>query len=128
MKRTPSSSIPEWRAEVWARLSRGEPVSDSAFDHIYPEHVRAVSDVHWTPVDVARQAVALLAPKPGTRVLDVGSGAGKLCFIGAAVTGATFVGIEQRQWLVELTNELAARAEIPRTRFLHGNALAADWS
>ena len=51
--------------------------ADALIDDLYPEGVAQHSKVHFTPVAVARCAVALLAPTPEHRVLDLGAGAGK---------------------------------------------------
>jgi 2-polyprenyl-3-methyl-5-hydroxy-6-metoxy-1,4-benzoquinol methylase len=49
------------------------------FDQIYPGEQRERSCLHWTPLDVAQRACALLASEPAARVLDIGAGVGKLC-------------------------------------------------
>ena len=89
-------------------LRAGWELTDLEFDRVYPSWVRRLSDMHWTPVEVARRAAALLAVDPTTRVLDVGSGVGKFCLIGALTTRATFVGIEQRENLVTVARDTAA--------------------
>ena len=109
-------------------LLEGRSLSDAAFDRLYPEWARELSELHWTPVAVARRAVELLAEAPSARVLDVGSGVGKVCLIGALTTRATFVGVEQRKNLVEVSAEVAVRCGATRARFLHANMLDLDWS
>ena len=71
------------RGSILTRVSRGEPVADAEFDLLYPRPVRPLSERFWSPIDVARRAAELLVVRPGTRVLDVGSGAGKFCVVGA---------------------------------------------
>ena len=114
----------------FARLRRsigdGDPVSDRDFDAIYPPHVRSLSSVFWTPVRVAQRAAMLLAPTPGTRVLDVGAGVGKLCIIAAASTRAIVTGVEHREHLVDVAEE-AARALGVYPRFVHGDIAGVDW-
>lgn len=110
-----------------ALRDRGE-LDDAVFDQLYPDHVRRLSIVHWTPVAVARRAAALLAPGRGMRVLDVGSGAGKLCCVAAVGHAATWCGIERDPSLVSVAAELAARLGVAdRTQFCAGDALEADW-
>jgi hypothetical protein len=58
-------------------------------------------------------------------VADLGAGAGKFCLVGAAVTGATFTGIEAREGLVRTARDAARRLGLDRARFLVGDALAA---
>lgn len=112
---------------VLRRLRAGEAVGDLELDQLYPEWVRRASDTHWTPCEVARRAAALLVSGPETRVLDVGSGPGKFCLIGALTTPGEFIGVEQRADLVEIAEETAARCEVPRVRYVHANITSLDW-
>src|SRR4051795_13047165 len=103
-------------------LARGEPVDDAALDAVFPDELRARSAVHWTPVAVARRAAAMLAPLAGHRILDVGAGVGKMCVIGAAVTRATWWGIEQDEAQVEAARHAAWALGVDgETRFVHGD-------
>lgn len=105
----------------------GLELTDDEFDHVYPRWVRACSALHWTPIAIARRAAELLVTRKGTRVLDVGSGAGKFCIVGALASEGAFVGIEQRGRLVEVARAAARRVRAKRCRFIHGDALAYDW-
>lgn len=109
----------EWLDSVSRRLRTGRIV-DSEFDDIYPTQIRSASPSFWTPISVAIRAAKLLAASPASRVLDVGSGAGKLCIVGAASTGASFTGIEHRKSLVEFARNAASLLGVRRARFLHG--------
>jgi len=109
-------------------LRAGRTLSDPSFDRIYPSWARQLSELHWTPVEVARRAAKLLAFPPSSRILDIGSGAGKFCLIGALTTRATFVGIEQRKGLVEVAQHIAERCGITRAQFLLGNVIDLDWN
>jgi SAM-dependent methyltransferase len=103
-------------------LRSGWAVSDRDFDAaLYPLDFRARSSTFWTPVHVALRATELLVTTRATRVLDVGSGAGKLCIVGAAATSALFVGVEQREQLVSIARAAALRARTRTARFFHGD-------
>jgi tRNA A58 N-methylase Trm61 len=103
--------------------------SDESFDEQLPPGLQLKSSVFFTPIDVARNVAALLAPEPGMRVLDIGAGAGKFCLAGAVeIPTATFVGVECRGHLVRLANYLARRLQLPNARFIHADALDLDWS
>jgi SAM-dependent methyltransferase len=117
--------MPELRSVARA-LRAGWKISDDEFDRIYPEWARKLSEMHWSPIEVAKRAAWLLAGT-STRILDVGSGVGKLCLIGALTTGATFVGVEQRGNLVEVARHAAQRCGTPRAQFIHGNMTELDW-
>ena len=96
-------------------------LGDDDFNQIYPAPIRKLAREHWTPIEVAKKAADYLVPFPGARVLDIGSGAGKFCLVGAASTQGKFTGVEQRKNLVELSNTLAASCQVNNTRFLQAN-------
>ena len=104
-------------------------MEDATFDAVFPARQRFRSWLHWTPVDVAMRAVDLLAPTRRCKVLDVGSGVGKLCLIGAAVTRSMWFGIERDLEMVRAANTAAMRMRVEgRIRFLHGDIASLDWS
>lgn len=109
-----------------AALKTGGVVSDRHFDQIYTSDLRYLSRQHWTPVRVARTAAQLLTEAGATSILDVGSGAGKFCIIGALTTSATYVGLERRAHLVEAARAAAAQLGVRRVRFSRGNLLDFD--
>jgi len=103
--------------------------SDAAFDRYLPKNLRVHAAMHFTPVEIARDAARLLAARPGMRVLDIGSGPGKFCVAAAAaVPTCEFVGVEWRPHLVDVANRLARDLAIPNVRFICADALALDWS
>ena len=116
---------------VRERLLRGERVDDGEFDEVYPHAVRELSRVHWSPVSVARRATELLTSAGDRRirlVLDVGAGAGKMCVIGGMLSGAVFVGIEQRAWLVAAAQRAAhAMRADATTSFLQRDVFEIEW-
>ncbi len=105
----------------------GCAVTDDEFDRIYPDWVRRASDMHWTPYQVARRAAELLVVDATTRVLDVGSGAGKFCLIGGLATQGLFFGVEQRACLLQTAERAAQRCGATRVQFIHGNMETIDW-
>jgi SAM-dependent methyltransferase len=106
-----------------------DPGEDAAFDELLPTRLQLKASLHFTPIDVAQHAARLLAPKPGTMVLDVGSGVGKFCIAAAlAAPQAQFVGVEWRQHLVRLAERLARAKQLSNARFIHADAIDLDWS
>jgi SAM-dependent methyltransferase len=101
---------------------------DNQFDSVYPQAVRALSAIHWTPVSVACQAAEFLVPKPGTRVLDIGCGPGKFCTVGALTTNGKFTGVEQRKHLYDAACSVTERAGIPNVTIIHGNITDIEFS
>jgi SAM-dependent methyltransferase len=102
-------------------------MSDAAFDWLYSERVQLLSKRHWTPLGVAKKAAQFLAEQPGKKILDIGSGVGKFCLIGAHFyPQAEFYGVEQRQ---DLFNHAIAAKEATQTMnatFMHGNFTQLD--
>jgi SAM-dependent methyltransferase len=96
--------------------------SDSAFDGAYDRRIRELSEQHWTPVRVAARAAYLLTKAGATRILDVGSGVGKFCIVGALTTQAQFVGVERREHLVAIARQTATRFNAERATFVHAAA------
>lgn len=113
--------------EPWSPV--GGHDADHEFDAAYPDWVRRQSARHWTPVDVAVRAAELLVTSAYTRVLDVGSGAGKFCVAAAMTTRmGRFHGVEQRADLVEVTRDLAREYGVGRrVHIVHGNIASIDW-
>jgi 16S rRNA A1518/A1519 N6-dimethyltransferase RsmA/KsgA/DIM1 with predicted DNA glycosylase/AP lyase activity len=104
------------------------PVADAEVERIFPKAAQKLGKVHWTTVEVARRAVELLVVAAGTRVLDVGSGTGKFCMIGALCSPGKFTGVERHRPFVELARELCKRYRIGNARFVHKDVLDVDWT
>ena len=102
-------------------------VTDREFDAIYPENIRRIADRHWSPVEVSKTASEFLVRRAGTRVLDIGSGAGKFCMIGAATTRGHFTGVEHRLPLVELSTSLSSRYDLQNVKYIHANVTSIDF-
>jgi SAM-dependent methyltransferase len=116
--------------QLRAALESGERVLDRAFDALYADELRGRSELHWTPVEIARRAAALLAPTSGQQVLDVGCGAGKLCLIARlAFPQITWWGVDRDATLIEAANHAAYQLGIrDDVRFVHASAWDIDWA
>ena len=95
--------------------------SDVEFDAIYDDRTRQLSPQHWTPIRVAARAARLLTETGATRILDVGSGAGKFCIAGALSTNAHFLGVERREHLVHIASGAASRLGATRATFVQAD-------
>src|SRR5688572_12578412 len=96
-------------------------IEDSEFNTLYPDEIKELSKRYWTPVEVARAAAEFLVDKPNRKVLDIGSGAGKFCLVGATATNGKFYGVEQRKSLVDLSKKIAEDHNIKNVGFIHSN-------
>jgi SAM-dependent methyltransferase len=122
-------------------------IEDEKFDLIYPRQIRKLSSTFWTPVAVAAEAAKLLVTTQGIRVLDIGSGVGKFCLVGASLTDGRFTGVEQRSDLVAAARQATKDLGLPRrparegirsslgeggelagVEFIHGNLTDIDFS
>jgi len=112
---------------VLERLRSHQPVHDVEFDRIFPAEFHSLSSTFFTPTEIAVRAAELLVTDADTRVLDVGSGVGKFCLVGALSTDGWFYGVEQRKRLVNLAKSIVDDFEIPRAEFLEGDARRLDW-
>jgi len=110
------------------KIKEGQTVSDSSFDKLFPVEVRKAAEFHFTPVEVAKLAAQFLVSKEGIKVLDIGSGAGKFCLIGAATTKGEFTGVEQRPELCIIARHLAQQYELTNTNFINDNLTNIDFS
>ena len=107
--------------EIGRRLRAGELVSDADFDAWLPGALRGISYRYWTQVGVAARVSRWLHERGASTVLDVGSGAGKFCVVGALSSGMLFTGLEQRRHLVDAAQALAARFGVMRqVALVHG--------
>lgn len=96
--------------------------SDEKFNQLYPKEIAALASRHWTPLTIAKEAASFLAVGSNTRILDIGSGVGKFCMIGAQFhPNALFTGIEQRESLTQIAQSVAQKLSLSNTQFLTGN-------
>jgi SAM-dependent methyltransferase len=95
---------------------------DEIFNSIYPQYIQSAAKKHWTRLEVARKAARFLAISPDVKILDIGSGSGKFCFAAAHFHPETqFYGVEQREELVTLCNDLKNQLGIFNVTFIHKN-------
>ncbi|WP_343692190.1 class I SAM-dependent methyltransferase [Chitinophaga sp.] len=105
-----------------SRVNTQTFTSDDAFDLIYPRGMQQLSKRHWTPLQIATASAAFLAHKPGTRILDIGSGVGKFCLIGAHFhPNSYFYGIEQREDLYLHARTAKEVLKVENADFILGN-------
>lgn len=110
-------------------LKEGIKITDQKFDNaLYSESIREVSLTNFTPIDIAIKAAKYLVKKPHVKVLDIGSGAGKFCIVGATCTDGHFTGIEQRLSLHQLAEQISKKQNLTNIDFIHANITSIDFS
>ena len=94
---------------------------DAEFDGLCPKHFQLLSLKYFTPLSIARKAAEFLS-LPNTRVLDIGSGAGKFCLTaGYHFQKTSFYGVEQRHELYHLAESIKRYIDLPNVNFIYGN-------
>lgn len=102
-------------------------IDDASFDALYPEGIKAHSFIHWTPVEIIETALQWLDPKKSTKILDIGSGAGKFCILGSMFSKASFTGVEFREDLVKVARATAKVAGATNVTFINDNIANIDF-
>ena len=113
---------------VFEQLKQKKYPSDLAFDAIYPKAYQQQSARHFTPVKVAVKAANLLVKGPNAKVLDIGSGVGKFCCIGASISNAQFYGVEKRKTLTNLSNKIKRLYKLKNAHFMNADFTELDFS
>jgi hypothetical protein len=103
-------------------------ISDKDFDDNFRVEIERQSARQWAPAAIAKRAAKFLVNRPGVRVLDIGSGVGKFCVIGAACNQGFFTGVEQRENLCQLADKVARRFNVNNVKFIHANVTEVNFS
>jgi len=101
--------------------------SDKNFDSLLPEFARKHSFIHWTPIEIIETSLDWLKLDEKSRVLDVGSGAGKFCLVGGMRSKATFTGVEMRSDMIAVANKLKEKLGVDRVTFQKGDIRDTDF-
>jgi SAM-dependent methyltransferase len=106
------------------KLKYEKIVSDEEFDLIYPSDIKSLSKRHWTPVSIAKIASDFLCYDKDLKILDIGSGVGKFCMVGATLKPqCQFFGIDIRENYIKLSNKLKGSYRIRNVEFLNKDIL-----
>ncbi len=101
--------------------------TDKKFDNLIPAEYRELSHKHWTPVEVAKLAAEFLASgSQNPQLLDIGAGLGKFCATAAHFTKAPITGIEQRETLVSIGNEIIQSLGLQNVQLIQENIAKCD--
>lgn len=101
--------------------------NDAAFDKVLKKSVQGHSYIHWTPIEVIQSAVDWLGTESENRILDIGSGVGKFCIIGAMNSRAHFTGVETRKNLVDEALDLKKELDLSNVDFVHSDIKEVDF-
>ena len=102
--------------------------SDYHFNHLYPEAIREFADRNWTPLNVVKMAAKYLACSKKSKILDIGSGAGKFCIAAAWFQPQSlFFGVEQKLDMVKHAQKASNFLGIRNATFIHGDVTTTDF-
>ena len=105
-----------------------ENTTDEDFDSIFKSHISSHSNLHWTPLKIARTAAKWLCTDDSSKILDIGSGVGKFCTVGALTTNGNYIGVEKRGNLVNISNVIIQQNKIKNVEFINDNFTQLDFS
>ncbi|MFK7785397.1 MAG: methyltransferase domain-containing protein [Crocinitomicaceae bacterium] len=100
---------------------------DTAFENALKRSVQGHSYIHWTPLEVIKTAVRWLGTEGDNKILDIGSGVGKFCLIGAMNSTAQFAGVEIRKNLIDQATELRKELGLSNVKFIHSDIREIDF-
>jgi len=110
--------------EIALQLRKKQVIDDADFDHLYPNSFLKIADRHFSAVYVCQLASDFLCDQKHPKILDIGSGSGKFCLIGAlGNVNYQFTGVEYRLTLHEQAVALKNLFELSNCHFIHGNVL-----
>jgi SAM-dependent methyltransferase len=102
--------------------------SDISFNNLYPDSIRALSKLHWTPLEIAKRVAGFLSEGGYENILDIGSGVGKFCLAGAHYAPhAFYYGVEQRKSLITCAENAKNILKLENVDFIHGNFTQLDF-
>lgn len=94
-------------------------------DHLTTDDLSPIDEFHSRRRAATRELAAMLAPAPGSRVIDIGSGIGGPARYLAAVHGCDVTGVDLTAAFVAAATELTRRTGLTdRVRFHQGSALS----
>jgi len=103
-------------------------LNDKKFDGLYPEKVQKHSFIHWTPIEIIETAIDWLQINEKSKVLDIGSGAGKFCLLGSLMSKASFTGVEKRKDLSDVAIQLSEKLDLKNVSFINSDLVEVDFN
>ena len=107
-------------------IEKGDLPSDELLDSLLPEELRIHADQHFAGAYAIQLASAFLVKDQSSpHILDIGSGTGKFCLLGALLhKKVQFTGVEYRPSLVEIAVELAIQLRLTNVQIECQNILS----
>ena len=109
-------------------LTITDNISVTNFDSNYLKKYQDISKIHWTPIEIIKLSVEWLSHDGDTNVLDIGSGVGKFCHVGALISGMKFNGVEKREHLYQESVRVMKQLNIKNISFINDNITCIDFT
>jgi hypothetical protein len=107
--------------DIFEDLKAGVFPLDDHFDRFYPALSTELSAQHFSSFYTCKQVLDFFGSDESLNVLDIGSGIGKFCFLGALLTKSNFTGIELRESLHKWAEHVRSVAQMNQIQFLNGD-------
>jgi len=101
---------------------------DQFFDSLTNKKFSDYSAIHWSKSSTIKSAVDFFIQNNVQNVLDIGSGIGKFCILGAQFSNIHFTGIEIRKDLHEEAQRIKQKLNIPNLNFIHADIKEINFS
>lgn len=110
------------------KLIHTHELTEKSFENFLPAYLRSASRLHFTPIEVAKTATEWLTETSAKNILDIGAGVGKFCITGAYYSNAHFYGIEHRESLCNIGNQITGHFGLSNVTIQHANILDIQFS
>lgn len=102
-------------------------LTDENFNRLLPDYLRLAARLYFTPIRIAQMAAQWLTEDDAKTVLDIGAGVGKFCVAGASLNSSFYFGIEYRESVAKVANDMISTFQLSNSIVQHGNALDIDF-
>lgn len=102
-------------------------LTEETFCSLLPEYLQKASRLYFTPLKVGYLAAQWLTENGGKTILDIGAGVGKFCVAGAKSTNSFFCGIEYRESVANIANDVISAYLLKNAIVQHGNVVDVDF-
>jgi len=104
--------------DIFNLLKRGQFPLDEDFDDHFSALSTTHSAQHFSSFYACKKAIEFLCFEEDAKVLDIGSGIGKLCFLGELTTNCEFTGVELRASFHNWAEQVRSFAKLNRIHFI----------
>lgn len=102
-------------------------LTEENFNRLLPGYLQRASRLYFTPIRVAQIAAGWLTEDGAKTVLDIGAGVGKFCVAGASLNSSFYFGIEYRESVAQIANDMISKFQLPNSIVQHGDVVELDF-